>query len=605
MSGRNPANAFEIYNAKNLSSKQLIETFVPTQTFWRMLSSQNQVIYGSRGSGKTAMIRMLAHQHLAKWRKHYEATAAPTPRFIGTVISTGLEWTGGLKHKQWQTDEEKELAFRWRLNVASIFSFLEVIASCFETYLDDPADRAEKLAAYIEEVAADWRIGTKISSIEGLRRALRRTEYAGLVSINRLRCVSSTERKAWFGGQALAIDLFAPLKHGYSLLSEALELDSNVTWVICIDEAEFLEPFHHRILNSHLRAAEGNVFFKIATQPYRHYTLATNIGASLDVGHDFEYVNLDADESLREKATNEIETLGTKFARKIFERRALASGLIVSSDRPGGSKIQGPPAIEDLLGFSPVFDVQDDDWSKNSRNLKLLQRFASPVTISRAEHLKGRKNFNAQIARKLRVALNLRASLYQLKGHKKSEIYCGARITMRCSDGNPRRMIRIFNEMIQVNLNRFDDEITAASLAVPRATQDEILRKFAVSSLERVRGEGEMGPEVYEMLSIIGSFFKSRFLEPLATDQIGSVRVDPAVTETEWETVKRAVGLGLLYPNINPLHPDDLPTREGIFRLAYVLAPRFEILPRKGKARALSRILRSPNSLDNPQNYFW
>ena len=50
-----------------------------------------------------------------------------------------------------------------------------------------------------------------------------------------------------------------------------------------------------------------------------------------------------------------------------------------------------------------------------------------------------------------------------------------------------------------------------------------------------------------------------------------------------WKLVKTAVGLGLLFPNVGANNPDQMPEREGVFHFAYVLAPHFLLLPRRGK----------------------
>jgi hypothetical protein len=79
--------------------------------------------------------------------------------------------------------------------------------------------------------------------------------------------------------------------------------------------------------------------------------------------------------------------------------------------------------------------------------------------------------------------------------------------------------------------------------------------------------------------------------EPLRTDQISSIEIDRSDSGRHWALIKAAVGLGLLFPNISFSNPDQMPYREGVFHLAYVLAPHFKLLPRRGKAARLSTIL--------------
>ena len=77
----------------------------------------------------------------------------------------------------------------------------------------------------------------------------------------------------------------------------------------------------------------------------------------------------------------------------------------------------------------------------------------------------------------------------------------------------------------------------------------------------------------------------------LSTDQVSSIYLDSKVTDLQWELIKAAVGLGLLFPNISHNNPDQMPERDGTFHLAYVLAPHFRILPRRGSSISLSALL--------------
>ena len=84
-------NLFEIENARNLSRRELVETFVPTQSFWRLLSAKHHIVLGSRGSGKTALARMLSHDHLALLNEARAQSAIREQQFIGVYVPTRLE----------------------------------------------------------------------------------------------------------------------------------------------------------------------------------------------------------------------------------------------------------------------------------------------------------------------------------------------------------------------------------------------------------------------------------------------------------------------------------------------------------------------------------
>ena len=58
------ATAFEIENARNMSRSEVVSTFVPTDNFYGLLNAKHHVVIGSRGSGKTAIAKMLSHDYL-------------------------------------------------------------------------------------------------------------------------------------------------------------------------------------------------------------------------------------------------------------------------------------------------------------------------------------------------------------------------------------------------------------------------------------------------------------------------------------------------------------------------------------------------------------
>lgn len=62
------------------------------------------------------------------------------------------------------------------------------------------------------------------------------------------------------------------------------------------------------------------------------------------------------------------------------------------------------------------------------------------------------------------------------------------------------------------------------------------------------------------------------------------------VSDLEWDLIKAAVELGLLYPNLGVSTRDEMPEREGTFHVAFILAPNFFLLPRRGASRSLSTI---------------
>ncbi len=564
-------NLFEVENARNLSTSEVVKTFVPTKSFLRLLSSKNHIVLGARGSGKTELVRMLAHDHLVQFDDRRCKKFISDKSFIGIYLPTRLEWVGGLKNKQWTTEAEAESAFQWRLNISTCAAFLVTLRSCLDTYIHNEGDRARTERDLAGSLYETWVNKNKTcETIKELNRLLEDVEHDKQVQLTQARITGKPIPTNLLIGGYFENELFFPLRRAITLTSRALSFPIYTKWLLCLDEAEFLEPEHHKILNSHLRAHPGDLVFKITTMPYYHHTLETNTNACLSVGHDFEYIYIDRDPL--EMSPGDDGTY--KFAENLFNKRADVSK----------EKYQWKD-FENLLGPSVLLDPKISDWNADSKMMSLLKRYATIKTRERASKITNTPDFKDQIARKMHGALLLRDSVETLKGRSELDVYSGVKMITNCSDANPRRLIRLFNIFIS-------EAIKKDSLRMIKTNkQTSLLTQFSTSSLSRIQSEPKYGPDLYKFLSTVGNFMKSDLHEGLlGTDQISSIEINESVTDNQWEVIKIAVGLGLLYPNVNANSGDQMPERIGVFRLAYVLAPHFRILPRRGKYVSINRI---------------
>jgi hypothetical protein len=538
---------------------------------------------------------MISHDHLALMAHTRDEPRAKSAvldqQFIGIYLPTRLEWVGGLNNKPWLNERERETFFQWRLNIASCIAFIPIASSCILTYIQGRAKQAQAERELSQQLSKDWllELGPRFGDLLQLRRHLEDTDYRKQIQILRQRVAGSLPKGDMPEGVAFGIELFAPLRQGIKQLSRLLSINRNCAWLLCLDEAEFLNYTDHRIINSHMRAYPDNLFIKLTTMPYCHYTLATNIGADLVNGHDFEYVNIDSDRVLNARYTGETDTIGTRFGRTLFNR------LIEASD-PQAAERSGREIlnVNDFLGESAILDQHREDWDSSSENMKLLEKYASPETIARAHRLIGTGRFRNEISRKIHGALLLRKQVDELKGNRALSAYSGARMAIRCADDNPRLLIRIFNALLML---RSREQKKIMRVRRPSAISPEgqtlALRTLSASIFNQIRSFQDVGPELQDFIHMLGEYMHTNLHEkPLTTDQVTSVTIDDSISEREWKLITVAVGHGLLHPNVGPGNPDEMPWKEGTFHLAYALAPHFLLLPRRGKAANLSTIKR-------------
>lgn len=569
-------NPFENDNARNSTPDDLPDQFVWTTDFARLISPKNHVLIGARGSGKTAIIKMLSHEYLSRL-KHKSATKLVDDRiFIGTYVPMRLSWVGGLKNKPWLTEKGRENHFQWRLNIACCSAFISTIESCLRCYVTGKVENIIAERDVCLQLSAAWFPDMRAESIDALRQNLAEVEYKKLLDEEKLRVNEGIEHSKI--GLEFDVGLFEPLKRAISILRGQIKFPQSAIWAVCLDEAEYLSVEYQRILNSHLRTFADGVVFKITTMPYKHYTLETNTAVPLVRGDDFEYIYLDSME-VSKRTLSEYESL-RKFSTELFERRLKGS-------RWENSGV----TLDMLLGTSYILS---EKTVSQKLLIDLISKHANAATLDRAKYLFGTSKFDDEIGRKLKGALLLRDASSQVKGNSSSNIYSGVEMVIRCSDGNPRRFISLLNSMYLAGTDE------AGFKPVPPSVQDRILRHFSTNEFRRIISEPNHGNDIHQLLLKIGKYFKDALhFKRLSSDLILSFRynIDDDLT---WAVVSEAVGVGLIRPLVEKSDFDELPVRGGTFRLSYMLSPYFSLLPRRGRAISLSSVLNTPPSSSDP-----
>jgi predicted ATPase len=281
--------AFGIDNAKQLDVAATVRFFVPQAAFSRLFVAKNQILLGARGSGKTTWVRMLAHDHVTLAAKDPSermgyARAALQANLIGIYVPASAAFAGDLRNKTWQTEEEAEKYFVWRLNLHACSALTHIISTCVEQYATTKSNH-QKIISEISGLLGDaWSDGEKkCSSISELHLLLSTMELKHQTEIRRRR-TSSAKIEAF--EDHFDNDLLLPLRNSINIIKSKIRIPSSAVWMICLDEVEYLSPLHHRILNPHCQqAAAGRCWLIFGGFP-RHLTdllclLVTSAGLTM------------------------------------------------------------------------------------------------------------------------------------------------------------------------------------------------------------------------------------------------------------------------------------------------------------------------------------
>ncbi|CAH7103881.1 conserved hypothetical protein [Vibrio chagasii] len=583
-------NVFEASNARDFSSNQLVNEFIWTDSFSELLySTKNQVVLGSRGSGKTALVKMLSHQNLRKLankpltlsdrqeKKNIKEAQKiiQDKSLIATYVPLKVEWVNSLENYE----DAKDKYFIWSLNLATCARLIDTAKSCIGAYVQDEVEAALKQRDICKSLSRLWTLPRSINNFPELSRELETLEYEKNLMFNKasMGLELTSEEKAL--GIAFHGNLFSPFTIATKQISRALDIPECCKWILCLDEAEFLSKEHHLILNTHMRSA-NDIFFKITTMPYRHHTLSTTVNANVNVGHDLEYVYIDKLGTINKNQKSSDKTI-QEFATKLFVNR------LRQFDNDSIKTLEG------LVGHSRL--AQDtNELVTDEELLILIDNHCNEATKARSNKLyrDNKKKFDDEIARKNRGILLLRDEYHNRIGSSNSSLYSGVAIISRCSDGNPRRLFRLFNHL----LNGSSGELSSILATV----QSKRIKSFSHSELEVIKFE-KGGKSSFELMKAIGSFFKEKTLEEkLGSDLPQAITIQHSVDERVWAAIKSAVDLGLLYPVVKKDSNERslFPEKEGVFSLANCLAPHFNLFPRVGRAVSISTVMNSSRLIE-------
>ena len=542
---------FELPSAKNLSVTRAVDYFVPTQLYWKTLySDTHDVIYGTRGSGKTMLLRMMSVQHLARFAGQNDDArkALYEDRRFGLFLPLGIDWCVA-----YQRGGDEQRLFVDGMNLVAAYTFVETLDEIFQSAvvkLENP-DATE--VAVSDMLAKLW-----------FRRAEKRV-VSFLTLKDLIEAQQSILADIWLGvteppSRQVQLDanyrfkagsLFKPLVDAISKTNRLLGLGEEQTWLLCLDELEDLTPLQLRVINTALRSRLANLVLKITTQPYTLEDTTTTYAAqatSVDF-REYEVRRLEYG-----AGDSEYLKLATEMLRKRIQE--------IDGTAHVGEKVFGTAEFADIAAAKTPQDQSQRFVELRDRLLTAGQRDSS------------RKKIPVAAIRWLRR---------NLKGNRKRDVYSGWKTIVLASDGNPGMLVRLFNQM---RVGPHTEEKVDASF------QHEVLTELAEAWHEWSQALYPDGSTLYALIDQLGTYLSNRLHSGETRDEDVQEEVNRFLVDFERmddrsaEAFRVGARHALLVAEANQSSLR-YPTRKGVWRLSYALAPKYWLLLRRGKAVAL------------------
>ena len=86
------ANPFSDSQARNYSSERILSEFCPVSRYWSLFNDQHEVLIGSRGCGKTILLKMMRYSMLNKLTDERAKKLVSEKKYIAFYVPLHLEY---------------------------------------------------------------------------------------------------------------------------------------------------------------------------------------------------------------------------------------------------------------------------------------------------------------------------------------------------------------------------------------------------------------------------------------------------------------------------------------------------------------------------------
>lgn len=603
------------YNARHLNADQIARYFVKSAQYELLAKSRNSVIAGPRGSGKTTLLKMLCQEPLELWPDRSGGNFREKITFTGVFIYTDVSWSELFNSIEQSTIDPKisRAIISAIITTRILSSFAETLSSKISGKNHDGA-RHRRIEVSIEqelkivtEISSAWLVEPEIASIRGLKVAVD----------NRLRNIGMLRQKLNRGVQIREQELPSYFDLDYSqAISSAIDSCNYHTqvdekWALLFDEMEFAPDWFLDKLYIQIRANDPKFFIKLAVSPLRR-TSFMNEALSPLAGHDFDTIALwytqgSESKDFCDKLWNsllerrELDYIDPSMILDDSEYNSLKSQLFKPALSNSRSKLTLTSKSDLILNILTNYEKKDSSFrsylkGKNTTVYDLVNakseaergsglRKILPVVLFRDHYFRQNSNAESPSSKRSRKTL--------------SPMYAGWEMISQLSEGNPRWFLAVATSLLDQSYSIRGDVVKYKKLTINQ--QSKVLQRageaqHAMFRVHPMKNLPELNMElgIIDLVDEIGKQFRQVNLGPkFRTDLLGSFIVDLNLSKAFYELVEDALIAGAIVyiPAADESEVGFGDINGKRFRLNYLLAPRYGILPRLGKPVYLSKLL--------------
>jgi len=555
------ANPFADSQARSYSGDRILAEFCPISKYWSLFNEQHEILVGTRGCGKTILLKMMRYSMLSQLSDPRAKKLAGEKKFISFYVPLHLEYIKKLSNSN-LSKKEKISWFRFSFNCLLAQSVIIEIKEILKDLIEDDLERVKMEYNLSKQINDCWAIEpeTPVFKFVKLREKVDKLYYS----------TDPTKEGLSNTPSLFSHSLASSLSSIRNILCEKFNISP--TWIVCIDEADFADECYQECINTSFRSDTDRIVFKVATLHFHHRTKAT-IDDEINImdGQDFKYTVIDMkyDEPDFIRVTN-----------WLVKTRLIQEGIIINEV----SDFLKTLGDDDYLDYY----LKEMKLGKNSRELLEQDILSQLSEESKIHNCKKTSNeIRKTVIDKLAPIFYLR-EMYKLskKGAYIPGWYAGAKMVRRIAQGNPRLFIRI--------MNRLFDEAKGRKIPLDVKKQHECMMDFSKSFCAETQTLERFGPKAQKQLDYIADVIQKKThkteLAQAGISFIFSKDIDISKHE-DW--IKKAVAFSRLMIDDRSLLTQI--SSNTVFHLSYVYAAAFWLPMRKHSSPYIISVLEDVN----------
>ena len=602
------------FNARYMTFKQVAESFIKTDDFEKIIKNNHTVLMGSRGCGKTTLLKMLHPDAIVEWEKCNTRPLFDEMPFYGIYIPTDRQWNKQVEVFEKDFKSNKKFTYditQGLINLNILIALCDTFRSLIQIGTKQDDNLHEYDIALAQELIELWKIPTPI--VPNLYSISQRF-YSYVDDLNVIVQRSDTHAKL---GDFCYWDFVNKVEIAINAFEERFRnidffKNKPFKWALCFDELEIAPQWlYTRLMNDELRSRNQKILFKLTTIPTISMAKATGTLSSRNLD-DYEIVKLWVYDSRSQSNWRNFcesylqKVLFTKYHTNVSTKSLFGeldyNKALRESDKSVFSQLSTAENSEFEEGGIMWYVMKELSQIDKSFYMYLNKKHINPLNPTPIN--KGQID---QVHRKIKPIVLYRyyfkRSDDQPKKRRSRKVVSfnhGRNYIYDIADGNPRAFVNLINDFLpNVNLNKKSGQ----PQTIPINKQATIINDFCTNYFypriayypDSVIKFNNKTITLEKLINEIGIFFQKQYVEnDFKQDPYSLIQYDdkcPVEIEKIFNKGLESGGILLIEEEERDNKVRGVRKKTKVYRLSYSLYPYFNLPQRTYSVRDLSGIL--------------